>query len=72
MPVTPAMTPIVHPNRLNRRRAVTTNDPRRLDGIDMRTSAGRRYRDIVDELAAEFGAIHPIALRELRRPSLHS
>jgi hypothetical protein len=42
-----------------------TNDPRRLDGIDMRTSAGRRYRDIVDQLAAEFGAVNPIALREL-------
>jgi hypothetical protein len=65
MPVTPALMPAVHPNRLNRRRAIMTNDPRRLDGIDMRTSAGRRYRDIVDQLAAGFGAVNPIALREL-------
>jgi hypothetical protein len=42
-----------------------TNDPRRLAGIDMRTSAGRRYRDIVDQLAIEFGAVNPVALREL-------
>jgi hypothetical protein len=61
----PAMMPAIHPNRLNRRRAIMTNDPRRLNGIDMRTSAGRRYRDIVDQIAAEFGAINPIALREL-------
>jgi hypothetical protein len=52
-------------NRLPRRRSIMTNDPRRLDGVDMRTSAGRRYRDIVDQLAAEFGAVHPVALREL-------
>jgi hypothetical protein len=65
MPVTPALMPAVHQNRLNRRRAIMTNDPRRLSGIDMRTSAGRRYRDIVDQLAAEFGAVDPVALREL-------
>jgi hypothetical protein len=59
------LTPVGQPNRLNRRRAMMTNDPRRLHGIDMRTSAGRRYRDIVDQLAAEFGAVNPIALREL-------
>jgi hypothetical protein len=52
-------------NRLPRRRSIMTNDPRRLDGVDMRTSAGRRYRDIVDQLAAEFGAVNPVALREL-------
>lgn len=61
----PALMPVMHPNRLNRRRAIMTNDPRRLNGIDMRTSAGRRYRDIVDQIAAEFGPINPIALREL-------
>jgi hypothetical protein len=61
----PALMPVMHPNRLNRGRAIMTNDPRRLNGIDMRTSAGRRYRDIVDQIAAEFGPINPIALREL-------
>jgi hypothetical protein len=60
-----ALRAVSQSNRLNRRRAITTNDPRRLDGIDMRTSAGRRYRDIVDQLAAEFGVVNPIALREL-------
>jgi hypothetical protein len=65
MPFTPALMPAVRPTRLNRRRAIMTNDPRRLNGIDMRTSAGRRYRDIVDQLATEFGAVNPIALREL-------
>jgi hypothetical protein len=56
----------LHPNRLNRRRAIMTNDPRRLSGIDMRTSAGRRYRNIVDQIAAEFGAVNPIELARLR------
>ena len=53
------------PNRLNRRRSIMTNDPRRLDGVDMQTSGGRRYRDIVEQIAAEFGAANPLALREL-------
>jgi hypothetical protein len=43
-----------------RQRSIMTNDPRRLDGVDMRTSAGRRYRDIVDQLAAEFGALQTV------------
>lgn len=42
-----------------------TSDPRRLDGIDMRTSAARRDHDLVDQLAAEFGPANEIALREL-------
>jgi hypothetical protein len=43
MPVTPALMPAIHPNRLNRRRAIMTNDPRRLDGIDMRNRLAARY-----------------------------
>jgi hypothetical protein len=61
-----ALRAVTPSNRLPRRRSIMTNDPRRLDGIDMRTSAGRRYRDIVDALAVEFGAaVNPVALREL-------
>jgi hypothetical protein len=40
-------------------------DPRRLDGVDMRTKAGLRYREIVEALVAEFGSANKIALREL-------
>jgi hypothetical protein len=61
-----ALRAVIPSTRLPRRRSIMTNDPRRLDGIDMRTSAGRRYRDIVDALAIEFGvAVNPVALREL-------
>jgi hypothetical protein len=60
-----ALRAVTSSNRLPRRRSIMTNDPRRLDGVDMRTSAGRRYRDIVDQLAIEFGAVNPVALREL-------
>jgi len=31
----------------------------------MRTPRGRRYRDIVDALIAEFGSLNPVGLREL-------
>lgn len=46
-------------------RSGLTNNPYRLDGVDMRTERGRRYRDIVDALIAEFGASNPVGLREL-------
>jgi len=46
-------------------RSGLTNNPYRLDGIDMRTPRGRRYRDIVDALIAEFGSLNPVGLREL-------
>jgi hypothetical protein len=42
-----------------------TSDPRRLVGVDMRSLGGRRYRAIVEHLAAEFGTANAIALREL-------
>jgi hypothetical protein len=53
------------PNRLNRRRAITTNQPHRMEGLDVRTSHGRRFRDLSEELAGEFGHASAIALREL-------
>jgi hypothetical protein len=46
-------------------RSGLTNNPYRLDGVDMRTERGRRYRDIVDALIAEFGNSNPVGLREL-------
>jgi hypothetical protein len=46
-------------------RSGLTNNPYRLDGVDMRTERGRRYRDIVDALIAEFGSSNPVGLREL-------
>src|SRR5271154_63231 len=46
-------------------RSGLTNNPHRLDGVDMRTQRGRRYRDIVDALIAEFGMANPVGLREL-------
>ncbi len=59
------MIPAMTPNRLNRRRSGMTNDPRRLDRVDMRTASGRRYRDLVEQILADFGALTPVALREL-------
>jgi len=46
-------------------RSGLTNNPYKLDGVDMRTERGRRYRDIVDSLIAEFGKSNPVGLREL-------
>ncbi len=46
-------------------RSGLTNNPYRLDGVDMRSPRGRRYRDIVDALIAEFGSANPVGLREL-------
>ena len=51
--------------KLNRRRSVLTNDPRRLPGVDMRSHHGRRFRDIVEVLLGEFGAVDTARLREL-------
>ena len=51
--------------RLNRRRSVLTNDPRRLPGVDMRSHHGRRFRDIVEVLLAEFGNVDTARLREV-------
>jgi hypothetical protein len=46
-------------------RSGLTNNPHKLDGVDMRTERGRRYRDIVDALITEFGSFNPVGLREL-------
>lgn len=46
-------------------RAKKTNQPFSLPGVDMRTSLGRRYADIVRALRAEFGDQQPGAIAEL-------
>jgi len=58
--------PAVRPDRPSRPSdRPLVGDPRRLEGIDMRTKAGLRYREIVEALVAEFGSANKIALREL-------
>jgi hypothetical protein len=46
-------------------RSAITNSPHRLQHVDMRSAAGRKWRDIVDCIIAEFGNAHPEAVREL-------
>jgi hypothetical protein len=52
-------------SRPRKLRSGLTNNPYKLDGVDMRSPRGRRYRDIVDALIVEFGASNPVGLREL-------
>jgi hypothetical protein len=51
--------------RTRKPRSGLTNNPHHLDGIDMRSPRGRRYRDIVDAIISEFGSSNPVAVREL-------
>jgi hypothetical protein len=53
------------PRHIAKRRSLHTNNPHRLEGLDGRTSHGRRFRDLTDELAGEFGHASASALREL-------
>jgi hypothetical protein len=46
-------------------RARVTNDPYRLPGVDGRSPAGRRYRDIVYAIIAKFGDGDSESIREL-------
>jgi hypothetical protein len=46
-------------------RAKKTNQPFSLPGVDMRSSLGRRYADIIRVLRAEFGDQQPGAIAEL-------
>lgn len=52
-------------NRLPALRSKLTNDATLLPGVDRRTRLGRRYQDIVEALAIEYGSANPVALREL-------
>jgi hypothetical protein len=54
------------PRKTTARRSMMTSDPFRLDGVDMRSPRGRRFRDIVDTLIADgFDAAGVDALREM-------
>jgi hypothetical protein len=46
-------------------RSAITNAPHRLPNTDMRSAAGRRFRDLVDGALAEFGASSTESIREL-------
>jgi hypothetical protein len=46
-------------------RSAVTNNPFFLPGVDMRSTRGRRYRDIVTALIADFGDTDTAALRDL-------
>ena len=48
-----------------RQRSAVTNSPYHIAGVDKRSAAGRRYRDIVDGVIAEFGSSNPESIREL-------
>jgi hypothetical protein len=49
-------------------RSKLTNNPRRIPGIDNRTAAGRRRRDLVDAFIAGLGGeASPVKLAEVRR-----
>jgi hypothetical protein len=41
------------------------HDPSRAPGVDMRTSAGRRFSRIADDLIREFGSDYTVCIREL-------
>ncbi len=42
------------------------HDPYKIEGVDMRSGAGRRFRDLVDLVYAEHGLdVDPVKVREL-------
>lgn len=51
--------------RTSARRSGTSSDPYAMRDVDMRSPRGRRYRDLVDTVIAEFGNANPTAIREL-------
>ena len=48
-----------------KRRAVATNNPQKLVGVDMKSGHGRRFADIMTMLAIEYIGLDPVTLREL-------
>ena len=50
--------------RSSRQRSAITNCPSRLPGVDGRSAAGRRWRDIVEAIIGEFGDSNTEAVRE--------
>jgi hypothetical protein len=52
----------VRPRQL---RSAITNDPLRLPGVSMRGLLGRRFRDLVSDLAAELGGVERLGVIDL-------
>src|SRR5277367_352876 len=46
-------------------RSGLTNDPFRLPGVDMGTRQGRRFRDLVTDLASELGGVERLGVIDL-------
>jgi hypothetical protein len=46
-------------------RSAVTNDPYRLPGVSMRGLQGRRFRDLVSDLAAELGGVERLGVIDL-------
>jgi hypothetical protein len=53
---------VPHPSKL---RSAITNDPFRLPGVSMRGLLGRRFRDLVSDLAAELGGVDRLGVIDL-------
>jgi hypothetical protein len=51
--------------RSSKAHARVSNRLHDLEGVDGRSAAGKRYRDILDSLVLEFGSHDPVRLREL-------
>jgi hypothetical protein len=49
----------------SKQRSAVTNSVHRLPGVNMRSAAGRRWRDLVDSVIAQFGDSNTEAIREL-------
>ena len=53
---------VARPNKL---RSSQTNSPFRLPGLDMGSRQGRRFRDLVCDLASELGGIERLGVIDL-------
>jgi hypothetical protein len=51
--------------RSTKLRSGLTNDPYRLPGVDMGTRPGRRFRDLVSDIAAELGGVDRLGVIDL-------
>lgn len=51
--------------RSTKLRSGLTNDPFRLPGVDMGSRQGRRFRDLVSDLAAELGGVERLGVIDL-------
>jgi hypothetical protein len=56
------VTSVPRPRQL---RSAITNDPLRLPGVSMRGLLGRRFRDLVSDLAAELGGVDRLGVIDL-------